>query len=922
MMSASRSATAAGVLLVWRRARRDGVMLAAWTLTVALAALLAIMGPAHLTATIDAGAREAVASSGSASDLVVGATVDASDDRLQLPTLTPPEIEEEALALVGKFPLAVRETLGEPTVSVTGPPLLVTSAEVQPALAVPTTRLRMAPAMLTSQNRDALEVVDGALPTEEDAAPGSPLPVVVSVESARATSLAVGSVISLPITDSGVREPVALRAEIVGIVRDAWGGPERLSPWRDVAEAWEPSILSDGDSTLVGIAVMMSPTSADRLIGSQGSSFTGALRYPFDPATVTSERLADAVTESQRLVDGGGVVASTGVALEVSSGLADAVSDFPGSARATLAELSIIIAGVIGAAGAVLVLTSRLIVARRIPELLLERARGSSLAAIVLRNLAEATITVAIGVLVAAGVAAVIGFGRLADPAPLAIVVGIGLLVGVVQIIAGLISTANASSNGVNRRDVIARHRQLRRARLVIELAVIGLAVGSVAALLDRGLLQTSSTGIDPLIATAPLFVAAAVTVVVLRGSGVLARLAVAAAASSRGIAGPVVASRVPRGISVVPLAALTIATALVVGTAIVASTVRAGQVDASWQAVGADVRVEGGVTAPDVELVRAAEGVDAASGFATDSAQLAVGTGGTRVTLVAIDREYPGVVALLPAIDGVSDAAASDEFGSVSRAVPDGAPLPVLVDDAIADRLPSEIVTMQVGADDVEVQVVGSLPSRADAAADESRVYVDLAALADRLPSAVGIDSLVAVGEGADAAVARLDLAESVTLTRSGWLDDRRRLPLVAGVEQGMLVGAVALALLALIAVVCTALAGSRERARYLALLRTLGVRSRFGLVLAVLDQVPLMVAALVSGALAGVGTAVVISPALGLEFLTGGLPTPRLAIPPALLPQVFGGVVLVFAIGTLVEVLLRRRDRVSDTIRVGETI
>ncbi len=916
-----RSVSASGAMLMRRRARRDVALLTAFTGTVVFAILLAVIGPAHLTRTVDAGAREAVAAAGASADLV-----------LELPVATPLGTGEPSVPVTGigsvaddtrdRLPPALDATYATSTIGVRGPRLVVDSDLVQPALANPKLRLRLALAMLSPENTTALEVREGVLPVE--VAPDAPIQLAISAETASTTSLAVGSTLQLPGIDPRSGTAVPLPATVVGIVDERRVGPELLSPWRDLREVFEPRVLIDGGAAAVGLTALIPPGAVDRAIRSRGIAYLGIIRLSFDPAAFTGDLLDQAVQESRLLtINSTLLVDSFQYRAEVSSGLSDAVSGFPGEARATLAELSIIIAGVTGAAAMVLLLVSRLIVARRLDDVLLERARGASLLAIGLRALAGSVVAVGIAVLIAFGIARLTGIGPPDDTAPLLIVLAVALIAGAVQTITAVRGRATASIVGVNRRDAIRKRRRRRVARLAAEAGVLVVAAAALVALLDRGLLQTGSDGIDPLIAVAPLLFAAAVTVLVLRLSPWPVRAVARATARGRGVAGPVISSRLLRGLAPLPLIALTIAIALVVGTGLIGQTVRDGQVAASWQRIGADVRTQGRIDADAVTRVAAADGVSAVSAVRVEPGlQLELGTSASGVTLVAVDEGYPGLVAGLPDISGVPANADADLFALLREDVADDAPLPLLVDEAIAERLISDDVSVEIGNIDVQLRVVGTVQSGPVGYLENRLVYVDLAALSARLSPPRAADSLLVNGPGAAAAVEQLDPAPSEVLTRSQWLAERRDLALVDGVQQAIVVGAAVLALLALLAIVCSALAGSPERARYLGLLRTLGVRRRFGILLAVIDQVPLMLAALVGGVLAGLGIALLLAPALGLRFLTGGVFTPQPSIPPLFLGVVLVGVVVVFAIGTLIEVLLRRRDRVSDTVRVGETV
>jgi putative ABC transport system permease protein len=142
-----------------------------------------------------------------------------------------------------------------------------------------------------------------------------------------------------------------------------------------------------------------------------------------------------------------------------------------------------------------------------------------------------------------------------------------------------------------------------------------------------------------------------------------------------------------------------------------------------------------------------------------------------------------------------------------------------------------------------------------------------------------------------------------------------------VQGVDRMALISVVAVALLAAVALATTVAAGGRSRSRSLSLLRTLGVQRGFGWVLALAELLPLVVAALVGGALAGAGILVAAGPALGLRLLTGGIGDPSLRVDPATVVLVVAGSLVLCAIAIVADVVAHRRDRPGEVLRVGET-
>jgi putative ABC transport system permease protein len=465
-----------------------------------------------------------------------------------------------------------------------------------------------------------------------------------------------------------------------------------------------------------------------------------------------------------------------------------------------------------------------------------------------------------------------------------------------------------------NRADRREGERRSANLRLVLEGLVLVIAAGAVFAVRSRGLLQTRTDGIDPLISAAPVLLAAAATVLLLRLYPPTIRLAARLGRRSRGALGTLGAMQATRALSVLPLAALTTAIALVVSGGLLVDTVRSGQVEGSWQRVGADARVDGPLGDAEIATVAATPGVTVASGvLAIHDAHLDAGAVRSLVTLLAVDRDYDTLLAEQSAkVDG--------DLSPLFATVGDDDPLPMLVDERISRQLDGGPLTLTIGEsrDSIDVVVVGVFNGAASGYETGPFVYLDRAALASRSLLEADANTLLVMGPGAVAATSDLD---GERVSRAQWLDDRQHQALVGGVNSVMLLSTGAVALLALIGLLAAALAGSRERRRSLALLRTLGMSSRLGWWLALTELAPLVLTAVIGGVAAGIGIVLVLGPALGLETLAGGVLPPSLSIAPWVIIGVAVAAVALSMAAILTEVVAHRRDRLGDVLRVGES-
>jgi putative ABC transport system permease protein len=920
VISRIRAVFAGSALLAWRRARRDVSLVLVWTLLLTVSAGIAVAAPRFVVATVDAGAREAVAEAGGNADLIATTEVGAPrQDRAA--TVPPTEITGLAETLRGNLPPGIASAYRDTTVTVLGPRSV---AEGNPALDVRV-------GMLDPEVMGGITVVEGTLPQDELPAPEQPFPVAVSSAAATASGFALGSEFVVPATDLGI--PVPVPVVVVAII-DAVDAESPL--WADLPGLWTaPSRQYRGDP-LVTLIPLATPAVVDEISALYSDPFSGTIRIHLDPTVFTSALVAQVSEEERALrANTSDLTSSIPYPVVVSKGFADALEGFADQARAAVAQLSLIIAGVLGVAATVLVLTSRLLVLRRRPEMILERARGSSTLATVVRTVPQAMLTTVFAV----AIVLIIAPGPIDSPAILAIVVATGLLAEPLNALVLARSTGTARRAPANRQDRAVLVARARVRRIAIEVTVVLLAAAALVSFVARGLLQGQTMGIDPLLSAAPLLVAAAVTIVVVRVYPLPVRLAAGLAVRSQGIHGLIGSVRARRAIAVLPLLALTIATGLASTNALLDDTVARGQDAASWQQVGADLRITTTLDEAQREAIEQAPGVTAVSSFdILRETRIELGTNIGITTALAIDDEYPEMLAALPEAGETdeltrlfaeptepsepTDSTDPTEPTEPTDSTESDNDIPALVDSDIAGRALSDTIVMRVGQENVRLRIVGTYNAPERGFVRAPFVYVPLTALNARLGEPVLADTTLVVGSGAERAAIDAGVASDDVISRIGWLDNQRSGALVGGVQQGVAASTLLVALFAVIGLLATVAAGSRERARTLSLLRTLGTPSRFGWWLALSDLAPLVLAAILGGIGAGVVVAMVLFPALGIGALTGGVSSAALVVDVAsAVPIVLGGIALV-VVAILAEVLMRRRDRLNEVLRVGETV
>ncbi len=330
---------------------------------------------------------------------------------------------------------------------------------------------------------------------------------------------------------------------------------------------------------------------------------------------------------------------------------------------------------------------------------------------------------------------------------------------------------------------------------------------------------------------------------------------------------------------------ALTAVVALAVTVVCLGATTRAGQVEASWTAVGADAAVTADPL-PDLDLADA-PGVDlAVPARVAEGVQLSTATGGARTRVVVVDPDaYAQLVDSTPLPDvaglaGLGDRAlVTPDVGGDGTVLLDGQAVPFTVGGTLPPGpttvlLPVTAVPADLAAPDV-LWLTG--PGAAAAASTVPGGAVELRA--DRL-----------------AAVADAPLP--------------RGLAVLGVVAAGVLLG------LTVLAVVLGGVAGARRRRGTSGVLRTLGLGERQARAVTLLELLPGVLATAVPGALLGVAVTALVSGPLGLRLLTGQAADPALVVP-WWLPALLVPPLLAVGVTVLVEARARRRVPLGTVLR-----
>ncbi|MBD5787012.1 FtsX-like permease family protein [Cellulosimicrobium terreum] len=591
--------------------------------------------------------------------------------------------------------------------------------------------------------------------------------------------------------------------------------------------------------------------------------------------------------------------------------------------QASSAILAVLAVGPLGVTVAVLLLGARLVVSRRRSSLALLRARGASGAQ--LRGLMAGE-GLALGLPAAAvgAAAAVLAVPASAGGGPVAVATFAPALVAALAPAALFALTTSPGGLRETRADL-----RTVRGRLdgIVSLLVVAAAAVSVLLLLQRGVLVGTTTGpdgepvaaevgVDPLLAAAPLLLAVATALVVVRLAPWPVRALERVLRRRRDLVpflGSARAVRDPAG-GAVPALALVVGVSVALVSGVLYTTVRSGVEDRAWQSVGADLRVSGPIMDDDVVAqLEQVDGVDTVATVADLSdVVLRQGPSGERMTVLAVD---------------------GDALADVQGDVPGGLPAGL---GTAGDRLPA-VVSTATGV---------TLSSQDAELASAERAPIDVLAVRDEVPGLaaprafVVVDrtlaedvfgttlhprlALLSLDDGADEAAVGEAVSEvlpqSVVTSPAQVAADTLGSPLAAGMNRAFVVAVALSGLLYAVAVVLALMIGAPARDRIVAVLRTLGLERRRTAGLVAWEIGPWALASLVVGSVLGLAIPALVLATVELTSLTGGDAQPSLAIDLGILGLVVGGFVLVVVAAVAVAAAVSRRANLAAALRIGE--
>jgi putative ABC transport system permease protein len=759
--------------------------------------------------------------------------------------------------------------------------------------------------------------------------------IAVSPEVARQLNLVVGDQLILdPFTDDPLVRMVPRRQQgfialnVVGLI-DVVDVDDEF--WFGDPQIHRAVEFDDGIVVHIYATALMAPDAYRQLHDSTALGFRYGWRYFVDPDALDAGFLGQLSADVRRL--DAEYASSFGRQGEpvVRTGLSFVFQRYESQRSLTVAILSLTTIGLLAVALAVTGLVSALIAEQRKEATSLVRGRGGSPRQLLWLQAIEGLLLSIPAVLLGYLLAMLLIGGR---TTLWAILAALGIAAAATLLLVALSAPIARRSLAALERDEVPLRRTSPR-RLVMELSIVALALLAVFLLQRRGIAGSSSVArlneFDPYLAAMPVLLGLAVGIVVLRLYPLPMRFFAWIAALRRDLVLVLGFRRVVRqpGVTSLPLLVLLLSMALAIFSSVLLYTIGQGQIDTSWQRVGADYRVNATGTGylfrgVDMSVVPSVEAI-APAFLSTDIALVDRSPGFSTVQLLA-----PDVDALArvndgnPAAPALPDSLLSPPLAGIGEP---SNPIPAIVSTDFQGRARQvgDTFGLTVMGRAVTFVVVERRERFPGLLVDRPFVVASLRHLeASRPDRRFGISVLfLRAPDDAREQISQVlsEQTQSAALvSRSHEYALVHESPLIAGVQRGYRFGLAVTGLYAALAVVVALTLTARARARDLAFLRTLGLSSEQALGLTLTELLPPVALALGSGVVLGIVVARLVEPGIDLTAFTGtGVPV-TLAINWLVVAAVIIGLIVVVAIAVILTTALARRVSLGRALRVGE--
>jgi putative ABC transport system permease protein len=744
--------------------------------------------------------------------------------------------------------------------------------------------------------RDALpqdaRLVSGSLPDNyTDKHNYVTFEVAVTQATAKAFGLHVGSVLTLPVTGTGLR--------VTGIVR----------PIAVTSAFWTTDPLLAAPEHAQFGAAFVGPDELAEIVSIYPSANIGiSWGFPLilshvsaDQAPALQNKLAVAFGRSQ-------AGPLSGVTL--SSDLVAPLAAFISADDQITAVLALLFVSLTAIGLIVILLGARLLSEYRAAEFTVLQARGASVrqvAWLALRGGALVAIPAAI-VAVVAAMALTPGAAPLLQWQLTAVTLAVALA-GPPAITARRHQALRGRRRASSQRGRGSRGRAARR--WVFDIAMICAAAGGLLVL--RQLRPPAGGGLNFFTSAAPVLVAIPAAIIVMRVYPVALRWLLRLAGRRGGVTIFVGLARGARTAvsSALPIFALVLALTLIGFGATLHGAIERGEVLASWQLTGADAVIQepsGSTLSPALQRsIAAVPGVQrTATEFAT--------TGSTPLNpSVPVVEVSPAQYAALVA--GTSAPA----FPAKLLAKPAGGKpvVPVLVTPGAASLLSGG--QLATGGQTLNIRVVGTVPGLAGQAGGSEFIVVPAWSVAAVQPNVMAVVGARLNDRLLTRLIARIPAPAPGLELRANVLRSLQKAPLPRSGYVAFAQGAAAAGGFCVLILLLSMVLGARSRRMTLIRLTTMGMSRAQARRLSIVETVPAIVAAALGGAACVVALVPLLAPAISLAAFTGSPESVPVRDDPAVLAASVGALLLLALLTIVIQAALAGR-RQASSLRVGE--
>ena len=737
-----------------------------------------------------------------------------------------------------------------------------------------------------------------------------------------------------PDTDDGAYFGVPLEdlrynlvARISGIIEirdpeaDFWFNDPRLQ---------RPRVRSNADFTFVFATGLMSPADYGRALRETGAAhWDYQWRYFVDPELIRDGDIVALKADLVGLQDEYPASFFLGAGeIGINTKLPSIITKYIERREATLAMMSISIAGLFVLTIILILMLSALATERQRSGLLLLRHRGASRPQLAASRVVQGFVLTAPAALLAYFVATRLLTGYSEAPARL----GLALVLAATAFFVVAASPVLLRDLGaLRRRDRGVEASSARR--LVFEVSMVVLAVAASVIVRRRG--SVGATGdLDPLLAVTPVLIAVALGIIALRIYPRMISVFASIGARRRGAVTFVGFRRVLMQPPAVRLALVVMLVAVAVATfsSITRFAINQGQIQSTWVETGAAYRINEPNPAnrltgePDFTIVNSVEaqalGVRFTNARTSGDAEIAP----PLLDMLFLETQnYATVTAGSPADARFLPYMTEPLFVGAGTA---GDPLPIIASQVWDGQPPSvgeNLIVRLGGSVDVHIVVAEVRDSFPGMPVDSAFAIADIRHLEPLVSPALSRPTVLYVDAPPEAATQLSHEVEIQTLTgvmtsQSLLFNEVHDDRFAVGLEASLAAAFWLAIVFSVVAALSSLALAAWTRRRDFGYMRTQGLTFRQAGWLTVIEQLPAILFAVLVGSMAGVTAAQVLAPAIDVSAFTGSGIDIGMPIDMGPTALVAAGILVGLSLATTIFGYTRRREHLGELLRMGD--